>query len=151
MRVSGRTTAVALVMLLGVVLMILGYGRTPGTLLVAGLLVTGAGVLWGIIDLIAGATGGTPAPGRAPTCPEVLLLKVLPNRRRTQRQIAQRTGHVSDARRVLAAEVEHVGAGEDLVLHAAVELALHLLARHVRGRLDALDAQAQLVGVGGAA
>ena len=61
MRVRVQTIAAALVMLLGVVLMLIGYGDTPGTLLVAGLLVTGAGVLWGIIDLVGGATGGTPA------------------------------------------------------------------------------------------
>jgi hypothetical protein len=48
-------------MAVGVVLMILGYGKAPGPLLVAGLLVTGAGVLWGVINLIGGAPGGTPA------------------------------------------------------------------------------------------
>ena len=60
MRVSGQTLGAALVMALGVILMLFGYGRTPGTLLVAGLLVTGAGVLWGVIDLIGGAKSGTP-------------------------------------------------------------------------------------------
>jgi len=59
MRVRVQTIAAALVMLLGVVLMLFGYARTPGAVLVAGLLVTGAGVLWGIVDLISGTTGST--------------------------------------------------------------------------------------------
>ncbi len=58
MRVKGQTIAAALVMAVGVVLIILGYNRTPATLLVAGLVVTAAGVLWGVIDLIGGTTGG---------------------------------------------------------------------------------------------
>ncbi len=61
MRVRRQTIGAAVVMVLGVVLMLLGYGGTPSTLLVAGLVVTGAGVLWGIVDLIAGTLGSTPA------------------------------------------------------------------------------------------
>jgi hypothetical protein len=61
MRVRGQTIAAALVMAVGVVLTLIGYGGTAGMLLVAGLLVTGAGVLWGIVDLISGTTGNTPA------------------------------------------------------------------------------------------
>jgi len=61
MRVRGQTIGAALVMAVGVVLMLLGYGDTPATLLVAGLLVTGAGVLWGVIDLLGGAPGRTPS------------------------------------------------------------------------------------------
>lgn len=61
MRVRRQAIGAAVVMVLGVVLMLLGYGGTRSTLLVAGLVVTGAGVLWGIVDLIAGASGSTPA------------------------------------------------------------------------------------------
>jgi hypothetical protein len=60
MRVSGQALGAALVMALGVILMLFGYGKTPVTLLVAGLLVTGAGALWGLIDLIGGAKRRTP-------------------------------------------------------------------------------------------
>jgi hypothetical protein len=59
--VGWRTIGAALVMTAGVVLMILGYGKAPGTLPVAGLLVTGAGVVWGVVNLIGGAPGGTSA------------------------------------------------------------------------------------------
>ncbi len=61
MRVGGRMIGAALVMAVGVVLVILGYGKAPGTLLVAGLLVTGAGVVWGVVNLIGDGPGGTSA------------------------------------------------------------------------------------------
>jgi hypothetical protein len=58
MRVKGQTIAAALVMALGVALLLIGYRGATRTPSVAGLVVTAAGVLWGLINLISDATGG---------------------------------------------------------------------------------------------
>ena len=56
MQVGARMIGAAIVMLVGVVLMAVGFPARPGLLLVAGVSVTGIGVVWGIVNLIGDAT-----------------------------------------------------------------------------------------------